>query len=309
MTNDKISILIVPHLTEDIGSQTGPILGSKLHVVLGAKTSKNLSTEDKRRLGPVCTSTKQIVGYTTVKGIQQEISSPPYEWPEFSVKELMSNAHDFLRVNYPIEKGYTSENRKIAFRIRIDPISEVIASIPPITQFAPAKVITHILRIAARNSNVNNIVDPAFENLEAVFDYNNFYSTKRNQFRETSGALGDFLKRVLGMGYALWTDDFNPENSFEDKQWPEPVIFRFNGQEHKVYAIVEPGRKIESRLSKPIAYDTPGFTEVEIALPIPVSWNGHFSVLIGNMEKYCKVARFAKIKTDISFTFENEEAN
>ena len=87
------------------------------------------------------------------------------------------------------------------------------------------------------------------------------------------------------MGYALWTDDFNPENSFEDKQWPEPVIFRFNGQEHKVFVIVEPGRKIEPKFSEPIAYETPGFTEVEIALPIPVSWNGHFSVLIGNLRK------------------------
>ena len=137
MTNDKLFELIVPYLTEDIRSQTGTILGSKLHVVLGAKMSKNhlAPSNDKQRLGPVCTSTKQIVGYTTIKGIQQEISSPPFNWPEFSVKELMSNAHDFLRVNYPIQKGYTSENRKIAFRVRIDPIPEEIASIPPITQF------------------------------------------------------------------------------------------------------------------------------------------------------------------------------
>jgi hypothetical protein len=310
MMSYEISKLIIPNLTEDIGSQTGPILGSKLLVVLGQKMGKKHlpSSKDKRRLGPVCTSTKQIVGYTTVKGIQQEISLPPLNWPEFSIKELMSNAHDFLRVYYPTQKGYTAENRKIAFRVRIDPILEVIATIAPITQFAPATVITHILRIAVLNSNINNIVDPAFENLEAIFDYNNFCSTKRNQFRETSGALGDFLKRVLGMGYALWTDDFNPENSFEDKQWSEPVIFRFNNQEQKVYAVVDPGRKIEPRFSEPVAYDTPGFTEVEIALPIPASWNGHFSVLIVNLRKYCRVARIAKIQTDISFTFENEEA-
>ena len=49
---------------------------------------------------------------------------------------------------------------------------------------------------------------------------------KRNQHRMTTGSLGDALKRCLGMGYASWTSDYNPDETFEEKQWDEPVIIR-----------------------------------------------------------------------------------
>jgi len=69
----------------------------------------------------------------------------------------------------------------------------------------------NILRIAVRNSNVDNI--PVFEDLYSVFDYDKWYSTKRYQHRETCGSLGDFLKRGLGMGYASLTEGVNDDNS------------------------------------------------------------------------------------------------
>ena len=94
----------------------------------------------------------------------------------------------------------------------------------------------NIIRIAVRNSNVNNY--HVFPNLSGVFDYNNWGSTKRYQHKMSASALGDFLKRVLGMSYASWmnissnnNDNSTEEDSFEDKQCDEPVILRFNGND------------------------------------------------------------------------------
>ena len=156
-----------------------------------------------------------------------------------------------------------------------------------------------------QNSNVDN--KPVFENLGAIFDYDSWYSSKRGQFRVTTGALGDYLKRSLGMGYALWTADFNPEDSLEDRQWDEPIIFRFNGQEHKVYISVEAGQKVVPYFSEPVKYDISGFTEVEVTMPISTEWHFKHDELIQRLRDYCRKARLSKIKTDINFTVIGEE--
>jgi hypothetical protein len=112
------------------------------------------------------------------------------------------------------------------------------------------------------------------------------------------------------MAYASWTADFNPQTSFEDKQWEEPVIFRFNGQECKVYIKVEPGRNVTPLFSPPTEYDTSadgGFTEVEIAMPVATYWNEKHDELIQTLRDYYRKAKLAKMRTDISFTVENEE--
>jgi hypothetical protein len=49
-----------------------------------------------RRKGPVVTS-KQIAGYFTVSGIENELSIPC-----FALKELADNAYDWLNDYYPI---------------------------------------------------------------------------------------------------------------------------------------------------------------------------------------------------------------
>jgi hypothetical protein len=201
------------------------------------------------------------------------------------MKELMDNGYDFLNDYYPNE---TKEARKIVVRVKIDP--------PP----------NAFLRMAVRNSNVNNIA--VFENLEQVFDYDRWYSSKRNQHRMTCGSLGDFLKRILGMGYASWTSNSssndNPsaeEDSFIDKQWEQPVILRFNGQESKVFIIVDiDNHTIFSDIKRPTESDAPDFTEVEITLPLSTQWNKqHEALLLDRLEKYYKIYKLAKSKTDL----------
>ena len=82
---------------------------------------------------------------------------------------------------------------------------------------------------------------PVFENIEQIFDYNMWFSTKRNQHRISCGSLGDFLKRVLGMGYASLTSGNSSGGTlyFEEKQWEEPIVLRFNGKEVKVFLKVD----------------------------------------------------------------------
>lgn len=144
----------------------------------------------------------------------------------------MDNAYDFLNDYYDKK---TKEVRKIAVRVKVD-----------------STTTPKILRIAVRNSNVDNI--SVFENLEGIFDYNRWFSTKRHQHRMTTGALGDFLKRVLGMGYASWTSINNPEDSFMDRQWEEPVILRFNAHEYKIFIIVD-NETISTRIEGPTKFD------------------------------------------------------
>ena len=108
-----------------------------------------------------------------------------------------------------------------------------------------------------------------FEDLDSVFDYDQWYSTKRYQHRETCGSLGDFLKRGLGMGYASWTEGVNDDNSFTDEQWEEPLIVKHNGQENRVYITVNKGSNepIKVEFEEGSSY-TDTYTEVEVALPI-----------------------------------------
>jgi hypothetical protein len=231
--------------------------------------------------GPVSTSTKQTTGYFTVEGIRIETSLLEYDWPKFAEKELIDNSYDFLNNVYP---NADKQHRKIAVFVKID-------NSKPIS----------IIWIAVRNSNINNV--PAFENLHEIFDFNKWYSTKRHQHRVTAGALGDFLKRVLGMGYASWTNNDNPDDWFEDKQWPEPVILRFNGQQHKVFIQVNrESSEITPIFEGPIQYDASDFTEVEVALPIPQYWKGRKRELLDSLEMYYKLQKLTKSGVEFSFT-------
>ncbi len=154
----------------------------------------------------------------------------------------------------------------------------------------------NILRIAVRNSNVANI--PVFDDLDSVFDYDQWYSTKRYQHRETCGSLGDFLKRALGMGYASWTEGLNDDNSFTDEQWEEPLIVRHNGQEKRVYITVSKGSNepIKVEFEEGSSYNAT-YTEVEVALPI----NRLIEDRVRELEQYYKIYKIGKSRTEFSF--------
>jgi hypothetical protein len=70
---------------------------------------------NRRRKGPVATSTVKLMSYITVKAIESETSYLLFLWPVFALKELMDNAWDFLNDYYP---NNPQEDRKIAVTIK-----------------------------------------------------------------------------------------------------------------------------------------------------------------------------------------------
>lgn len=164
-----------------------------------------------------------------------------------------------------------------------------------------------IIRIKVRNSNPDNIL--VFENLQPIFDYKQFHSTKRNQHRLVSGALGDYLKRGLGMGYASWTANFNRSLSLTEKQWMEPLIIRHNGCEDKVFIHVKwDEQDYWPVFSDRIEYDAPNFTEVEVALPIESTrndyWRENVRWVVDKIEGYYKRNKIGKSNTEFTFNVE-----
>lgn len=238
---------------------------------------------------PIATLTKQSLAYLSVSGIQSETSYIQGEWPLFVLKELSDNAFDFLNDYYP---NHSKQDRKITIFAWMDPIPGINTD---------TKM---MLRVAVGNSNVDNI-QPIFENISDVFNYNFWASTKRHQHRETCGSLGDGLKRILGMGYASWTEDDNSDSSFENKQWDEPLILRFNNLEYRIKLLVD-DTKIEVEIPPPTKCNAPNFTEVQIALPVstkPVYAGANMVEywINGNLKPYYSQYRIAKRQTEFSF--------
>lgn len=123
------------------------------------------------------------------------------------------------------------------------------------------------------------------------------------------------------MGYASWTKDYDPNESFEDKQWNEPLIVRCNKQVFKIFLIVNIARSTIDRdikQEKPTS-DIGNDTEVQVTLPIASSsssndsdFRGDFLIhgeyLIERLQEYYKKYRIGKLKnTQFSLIGEREE--
>jgi hypothetical protein len=258
------------------------------------------------RKGPVATSTKQMAGYFTVSGIENELSIPENMWPCFALKELLDNAYDWLNDYYPFSGSDSSNSRTsrryVAIRIQID-------KMPNDTN------LTRVFRIAVRNSNVDQIevFGGRREGLEQIFDYTQWLSTKRYQHRMTAGSLGDYLKRHGGMGYASWNNIVRSSSdgkvNYDDTniQWEEPIIFRFNGTEYKVIVYYDRYRGLpESVIKYAGESDAIDYTEVECALPVSrINCNGSGSDAVSLFDKLHQYYTRYKIpKSDIKFSLD-----
>jgi hypothetical protein len=244
-----------------------------------------------------------MAGYFTVSGIENELSIPEHDWPCFALKELSDNAFDWLNDYYPVSNvinGHSSNSsitktRYIATRIQIDKI-------------VTDADLTRVFRIAVRNSNVDKIevFGGGREGLEQIFDYTQWLSTKRYQHRMTAGSLGDYLKRHGGMGYASWNNIVcGSEVSNDDNaQWEEPIIFRFNGSEYKVFVYYDGYRGIPKSVIKYAGKsDAIDYTEVECALPVSrINYNGSDSSLslFDRLHQYYRLYKIPKADIKVS---------
>lgn len=184
-------------------------------------------------------------------------------WPRLTFKELIVNAWDFLNDFYPshIDGGqHGKDERWISVTVTIDDV--------------PGHHDIEFIRISVCNSNIASV--KVFKHLKQTFDYDIWGSTKRGQHRGTGGALGDYLKRVLGMGYALWSSSSNivtnDNDSREDIQWTEPIVLRFNKQEYRAFIKVDKDiGNVYADFEGPYKSDSADYIEVCATLPMPLS--------------------------------------
>jgi hypothetical protein len=241
------------------------------HVELGTRIVK-ISRPPLHK--PIFTSTKVSMAGFTVSGIESETSYLERTWPLFAGKELMDNPYDWFNEFY---SDSPKQDRKIS--LRVWPIDIGI-------------------RIALRNSNVDNI--PVFQNLGLTFDLAIWHSSKRNQHKGGTGALGDALKRILKMGYASWTSGYNSQDSFIDRQWDEPIVLTFNGQQYTAVLYVDKDNqdaKVIINHNYDAVIDIGNDTEVSIVLPVKYDYVS----ILNELKHYYKIYKIPKTRIDFGF--------
>jgi hypothetical protein len=125
----------------------------------------------------------------------------------------------------------------------------------------------NFMRIVVGNSNTNsNIFSKKM--VQNIFDVDSFYSSKRNQFKITRGALGDALKELLCIPYVL-------AREAGLNGWDEPLTIRNgNGQAFLVRLIVNRGinqsfhSEVEELPQWRPASTFQNYTEIEVRIPM-----------------------------------------
>jgi hypothetical protein len=259
------------------------------------RMNNDTSAVSKQKFLGVRTSTKQSMDYITVKGISQRTNYPPNKLIEFVVKELVDNAIDFLNDN-----SSTGKNTSVWLNLKQE-----------ITEIYQQSL--KVLHITVRNSNEFGIMP--FPDVVAVFDMSTFDSTKRHQHRISGGALGDALKEILAIPYALITST-DDGSSFERKQWNLPLVLRFCGQEYRVYLHVDKTDDIEPirpcvdgpyRLEQQLGNDHHNnIIEVQVAIPLVNSVLGDCSDLVQRLQRLYSMYKLCNGKW-IQFHFNRDQ--
>ena len=61
------------------------------------------------------------------------------------------------------------------------------------------------------------------DQIKRIFNFDNFYSSKRNQYRIKRGALGGAFKEILGIPYALAVEDPDNNDILDYEDWKYPL--------------------------------------------------------------------------------------
>ena len=208
--------------------------------------------------------------YVTAIGITKRTGYAKKHSHLFCLKEFLDNASDFL------ENYYKGAND-----------ASIIVNI---------KKEDSLLHIAVRNSNKRNI--PVFANLKATFDYNMFFGSKRNQYKTSRGALGDAMKEILAIPYALMNTIDDGMTKFTDNEWTEPLIIRHSNKEFKIYLQVDKvSETIDAKIEESLQQLDENYTEVELVLPIIDEIKNYD--LMSHLEEYCY--EYALFSTHIAF--------
>jgi hypothetical protein len=237
-------------------------------------THRHISTGEKHQqqeeTAVLYSSEKIGMDYVTVAGITTRTGFEQHQLPVSVVKELVDNALDHLDKNTPIKDRITS-------------------TIKPQVRVYVAKKPNYV-KIIVQNSNFG--ISGFTENtINSIFDLGSFYSSKRNQFKISRGALGDALKEVLCIPYAL-ADHHGIEG------WDEPLTISGGDKSYLIRIKVD---KVKQTLHSEIQVKQKAqtsSTEIEVHIPIVKT--------LGTEGIELLIIKYALLNPHIHFQFESK---
>jgi hypothetical protein len=134
---------------------------------------------------PVFSSQKTRMDYVTLEGIENRTGIEKQNAYAFVIKELLDNAIDFL------ETEHIGISRK-----REEKAMETIAA-AAVQVYVSREEDDEFLRIIVVNSNQYGKAVFSKNMLQSIFNFETFYSSKRNQYKITRGALGDAFRDFM----------------------------------------------------------------------------------------------------------------
>jgi hypothetical protein len=198
--------------------------------------------------------------YVTLEGIENRTGIEKQNAYAF-VKELLDNAIDFLETEHI---GISQKKDQKAM--------ETIAA-AEVQVYVSREEDNKFLQITVVNSNQYGKAVFSKDMLQSIFNFETFYSSKRNQYKITRGALGDAFKEILCIPYALAREQWQGQQS--SIEWNEPLIIttRVNRiqQTFLVYLVIDRiSQTISSEIkvvveSKSEKQEESNFTRIEYA--------------------------------------------
>jgi hypothetical protein len=148
--------------------------------------------------------------YVTLEGIENRTGIEKQNAYAFVIKELLDNAIDFLETEHI---GISQKKDQKAM--------ETIAA-AEVQVYVSREEDNKFLQITVVNSNQYGKAVFSKDMLQSIFNFETFYSSKRNQYKITRGALGDAFKEILCIPYALAREQWQGQQS--SIEWNEPLI-------------------------------------------------------------------------------------
>jgi hypothetical protein len=186
--------------------------------------------------------------YVVLNGIRDRTGFEREELYLFVLKELLDNALDY------VEKNHTEG-----------------CEIPELKVFIIRKSRDKdYLTLKVQNSDRNQASTSTtsvftIETLRSIFNFDAFFSSKRNQYRISRGALGDALKEVICIPYAIAKEYYNIE-------WDRPVVITTGNQKFSVSLSIDRiNQKIDTKIIQQRSDSETSnkkYTEFEVDLPL-----------------------------------------
>jgi hypothetical protein len=223
--------------------------------------------------GSIISSWAWVMDYVDVNGLGNRIGLPKDRFIEFIVKETFDNALDFMEKEAPrLIKKYGS-------------------FIPELKVIVTKE--SNYLRIRILNSDceTSGFTEPF---VRSIFNFHESTGSKRNQYKVTKGWLGDALKAICGIPYAL-TYDVGNDN------WDEPLTITSHNKQFRIKPVIDRAKKkldADVKVVELSGDQINSFTEFEIRYPVVEEQEEIISKIL---ELFL---RFALINLHIAFSIE-----